>query len=305
MNPFVTAFLLSSLAGFGTFLGGCLVVFFLSSASRNDKIIGRIQGISAGVMLFISFFDIIPESLHSVSAVTVALFFFMGIGIMALIDHYFPDELINRWLVSGRHNSTLPVSISTSSLSDALDTPVVSSSALLKSGYITFIGMALHNMPEGFAVLLSTLRNPSFGVSLAFAIFCHNIPEGMSVAIPLFYATRDKMRTLQLTFINGLFEPVSVFLLSLLMNLAQGNAESTEDDTSSTQSSATVISDETNAKLLGMVAGVMTFVSLHELYPSSIQFCSTSGSASNGRQLAMMMLTIGMLLGYMVLLIPV
>lgn len=42
---------------------------------------------------------------------------------------------------------------------------------------------------EGLATFVAAVDDPSVGAVLAVAIAIHNIPEGLCVAMPIFYAT--------------------------------------------------------------------------------------------------------------------
>ena len=43
-------------------------------------------------------------------------------------------------------------------------------------GLMLAVTLTLHNLPEGFAVALSTLQNETLGKTMAFTIAMHNIP---------------------------------------------------------------------------------------------------------------------------------
>ncbi|KAJ3318369.1 hypothetical protein HDU93_003902, partial [Gonapodya sp. JEL0774] len=47
--------------------------------------------------------------------------------------------------------------------------------ALMRTSLVTWIGMALHNLPEGASVYLSTRKSVSTGVSIAVAMMLHNV----------------------------------------------------------------------------------------------------------------------------------
>jgi zinc transporter ZupT len=52
---------------------------------------------------------------------------------------------------------------------------------------------------------------------------------------------------------------------------------------------------------LHLVAGVMVFISLNELYPSAIQYCKSGASFDVGKNRAMFWLTLGMVVGFFVM----
>ena len=56
-------------------------------------------------------------------------------------------------------------------------------------GLFTALAIGIHNFPEGLATFLAALEDPRLGVAIAIAIALHNIPEGISVSVPIFYAT--------------------------------------------------------------------------------------------------------------------
>jgi ZIP family zinc transporter len=49
-------------------------------------------------------------------------------------------------------------------------------------------------------------------VELAIATAMHNIPEGISVAIPIYLATQNKKKAVLYAFISGLAEPVGALI---------------------------------------------------------------------------------------------
>lgn len=51
-----------------------------------------------------------------------------------------------------------------------------------------------HTYPEGLATFVATLASPSAGAAIAVAIALHNIPEGVVVAMPIYYATGSKWK---------------------------------------------------------------------------------------------------------------
>ena len=80
---------------------------------------------------------------------------------------------------------------------------------------IVFGTMALHNLPEGVSVALTTTSDLSLGVSMCIAILIHNIPEGMVLAVTIYAATGSYKSVLLFTLLNGLMEPLGICSESL------------------------------------------------------------------------------------------
>ena len=53
------------------------------------------------------------------------------------------------------------------------------------------------------------------GASLAFAIALHNIPEGIAVALPVYFATQDRWKAFRLAALSGMAEPLGVVVVAL------------------------------------------------------------------------------------------
>jgi len=54
--------------------------------------------------------------------------------------------------------------------------------------------------------------DPIFGISIAVAVAIHNIPEGISVSVPIFYATGNRKKAFIYSFLSGLAEPVGALI---------------------------------------------------------------------------------------------
>jgi ZIP family zinc transporter len=116
---------------------------------------------------------------------------------------------------------------------------------------ITYFTMAIHNLPEGISVAVTTASDISIGVSLCCAILIHNILEGMIIALPLWRATESTFKVVILTLINGLMEPLGVLIAWALAGTSWINSKSTV------------------SSLLSVVGGLMIGISCFELIPSS------------------------------------
>jgi ZIP family zinc transporter len=84
------------------------------------------------------------------------------------------------------------------------------------------------------------------------AIAIHNVPEGIAVSVPLYYATGSKKRAFYLSFLSGLSEPVGALVGYLLLS--------------------SVFNDVVFGILFASVAGIMVFISLDELLPTAEKY---------------------------------
>jgi ZIP family zinc transporter len=119
-------------------------------------------------------------------------------------------------------------------------------------GAFSALAIAIHNFPEGLATFAVALSDPALGISIAIAIAIHNIPEGISVSVPIYYATGSKKKALFYSFISGLAEPfgalIGYFVLRSFFN------------------------DMVFGFLFGTVAGIMVYISIDELLPTSRKY---------------------------------
>jgi ZIP family zinc transporter len=123
-------------------------------------------------------------------------------------------------------------------------------------GLFTALAIAIHNFPEGLATFLAALQDPGLGVAIAVAIALHNIPEGISVSVPIYYATGNRKKAFIYSFLSGLAEPVGAGIAYAAILFFMG-----ED--------GGVIPPQIMGVLFGGVAGIMVYISLDELLPTS------------------------------------
>jgi zinc transporter ZupT len=123
---------------------------------------------------------------------------------------------------------------------------------LMRMSVNTALAIGLHNFPEGLATFVAALDNPKVGAVLAVAIAIHNIPEGLCVAMPIYYATGDKVRAFGWGVFSGLAEPVAALLGWAVL--------------------ANSFDDTIYAVLFGIVAGMMVMISFKELLPTAHRY---------------------------------
>jgi ZIP family zinc transporter len=127
---------------------------------------------------------------------------------------------------------------------------------LMRMGMFTALAIGIHNFPEGLATFLAALQDPNLGVAIAVAIALHNIPEGISVSVPIFYATGDRKKAFLYSLLSGLAEPVGAGIAYLALRFFAGGDDG-------------VVPPQVMGILFGGVAGIMVYISLDELLPTS------------------------------------
>jgi ZIP family zinc transporter len=186
------ALLLTTLAGLSTTLGSLLA---LAVRKPGPRFMSATLGFSAGVMVSVSFVELLQEGIESIGFAYAHFGFFTGITLIFLIDYLLPHE----W--AGHHD-----------LSENRD-----ENRLMRMGLLVALGIAIHNFPEGMATFAGTLKDPSLGLAIAVAIAIHNIPEGLAVSAPVYAATKSRSRAFFWSFISGVAEPLGAGVAALFL----------------------------------------------------------------------------------------
>ncbi|MDU6200034.1 MAG: zinc transporter ZupT [Flavonifractor plautii] len=229
----VRALLLSLAAGLSTLLGA-LVVF--AARRRSEKLLAVSLGFAGGVMLAVSFTDLFPTAREHLIASLGG-----RPGALAAVLS----------LAAGIGCAAALDHLVPHDAFDA-DTGEAPHKNLFRVGFVSALAMALHNFPEGVATFLAGYEDLTLGVSITLAIALHNIPEGISVAMPVWYATGSRRRAFRCTLLSGLTEPVgAVLAFALLRPFLNGLLLGV---------------------LFGAVAGIMVYIAVEELIPSSRQY---------------------------------
>ena len=185
--------------------------------------------------------------------------FFGGIALIFLIDRLVPEaenphETHAPAEYAELHDSTAPTPPEARHHLDSAARH--GHGKLLRMGLFTALAIGIHNFPEGLATFLTALESPRLGVAIAIAIALHNIPEGISVSVPIYYATGSRIKAFVWSCLSGLAEPVGALVIWGVLAMVYRSAVFTPPPL-----------------LLGIVsgamAGVMVFISLDELLPTS------------------------------------
>lgn len=236
---FGIAMTITLLAGMATAIGGCIAFVVKPD---NLKVLSLGLGFSAGVMIFLSFMDILPES-YKMLAVNfpnnyqwlVFGGFVVGITVGALIDFFIPDHIDQHQLFECKE-------------------PLCNTQkqAVKRAGLVTAIAICVHNFPEGMATFFASSHNLTLGISVGIAIAIHNIPEGIAVALPIYNATGKKRYAMLYSSLSGLSEPLGALIGIFLFQL--------------------FVPQILVGFLFAAVAGIMVYISFDTLLPLAREF---------------------------------
>lgn len=242
------AFGLTLFAGLATGIGSAIAFF---AHRTNYRFLAVSLAFSAGVMLYVSFLEIMPKAQvalaqnHSdrVASWLAAASFFGGMALIGLIDYFVP----------GAEN---PHEVRAVSEVEQMRTEIAEhhghSGKLLRMGILAALAIGIHNFPEGLATFIAALDDPKVGIAIAIAIALHNIPEGVSVSVPIFYATGSRAKAFTWSLLSGVAEPLGAAIGFLLLR--------------------SFFSANVMGFAFGGVAGIMVFISIDELLPTAREY---------------------------------
>jgi ZIP family zinc transporter len=248
------AFLLTFAAGLSTGLGSLLGLF---NRGFSPRVLSLALSFSAGVMLYVSFVEILPKARETLSAplgnqvghAVAVLALFAGMGAIALIDRLLP----------------LPETALTPALQASQGAPEGAGSRpplrdpqsranLMRTGLFSALAIAIHNFPEGLLTFLGALSNPRLGIGIAIAIAIHNIPEGLAVSAPIYYATGSRRKAFWISLASGMAEPLGALVGYVFLR--------------------SVLTDTVLGLVFASVAGVMIYICFDELLPTAQRLAS-------------------------------
>lgn len=201
--------LIGLLAGIiGTGIGGIISAFFKKNV---DRYLDLFMGLSGGIMLAVVVFDLMKEAMNEMGVLYTVVFVFLGV----LFTMYIKIKL--------------------------------DVSENLKSGYLIFISIMLHNLPEGLAIGSSFMSTEKLGITLAIIIGIHNIPEGLAMGLSLVGSKLKISKVILFTIIAGLPMGLGSFLGAYFGGLFHSLI----------------------GVFLAIAAGTMMYVVLEEIFPKS------------------------------------
>ena len=237
-NAIFVALGLTMVAGLSTGIGS-LIAFF--AKRTNTKFLSAAMGLSAGVMIYVSFMELLPQSLEVLAGVYVGklpdvymlMSFFAGIALIALIDRLVPEDENPHEIHPGLES-------------------VQPQARLKRTGLMMALAIGVHNFPEGLATFASALMDLDIALPIVFAVAIHNIPEGIAVSVPIYQATGSRKKSFWYSFLSGMAEPVGALVGYLFLS--------------------SFWTPVMNALLLAFVSGIMIYISLDELLPGTEKY---------------------------------
>ncbi len=233
----ITGFFFTLLAGLCTGVGAAFAFFVKRSDAR---VLTYALGASAGVMVYISFMELMPTAQQYLSGdgakwIIIASFF-GGMLLSGGIDRLIPAD-------ENPHEIREPHEIE-----GVEQTGQFSGQAGVKRSASLFaLAIAIHNFPEGIATMASAFDDTGTAASVALAVAIHNIPEGLAVAIPLLYGTGNRMKAFRLATLSGLSEPLGALIAMLIL--------------------LPFLTPTVLGILFAVVAGIMVYIAFDELLP--------------------------------------
>lgn len=209
LSPIYQALIACSFTFFLTVLGSSLVFMI---RKINDRILGILLSLSAGIMLASSIFSLIIPALNSAdnlkcnSAILLSCGIIVGTLFIYVFDIWYKKKSFNK-----KGNGNL------------------------------IISMTIHNFPEGMAigvafasVFFDTSMSVMAAISLAIGIGIQNFPEGSAISFPLYGNGYSKFKSFLIGGMSAIVEPIGgvigvlialefPVLLPLLLSLAAGS----------------------------------------------------------------------------------
>ncbi|MFQ5916936.1 MAG: ZIP family metal transporter [Candidatus Binatia bacterium] len=167
------------IAGASDLLSGWFVL-----GERANKIQPRyVIAFASGVLLAVTFFEILPEANLETDAL------FLGLG---FITFYVLEKLVMIHACGESECDTHHI------------------------GPVAVLGMALDNVVDGAGIAVGYLIDPLLGLAITIAVVFHEIPQGMTSALIMREAKWSRARILVALGLAGLLYPVGALLAGLI-----------------------------------------------------------------------------------------
>lgn len=218
----------SILAGAATGLGAAVLLLVRRIDERR---LGLFMGISAGMMFAAAVFSLLLPAMRLTPSP------WSGAVVIAAIAG---------WLLMWRLDIWLPHLHATAPMGDEPRRRVLA---------LMVVSIAVHNLPEGFAVGAGFGGGDQFGRTTALSIAAQNVPEGLIVALALWSLGMTRLRAALWALASGMIEPVGAVLGVAAVGAAP----------------------QVLPIAMAIAGGAMTFVVVDELIPDAFRTGSRRG----------------------------
>jgi len=200
----------------GTFIGGVIAFLFRNKA---DRYLSMFMGLAGGIMLSVVTFDLLTEAMDAIGVNLAIIFTFVGVFASMLIKQFMHFE------------------------------------GMLKTGYLIFFSVLLHNFPEGLAIGSSFSLKESLGITLVIVIGIHNVPEGIAMALTLIKGRMNIVKVMLFTILAGIPMGIGSYVGAYFGEVFQGFV----------------------GFFLAIASGTMLYVTIEEIFPNSKTIYTITG----------------------------
>jgi ZIP family zinc transporter len=189
----------------------------------SERFMYNMLAFAGGVMLSISFLELIPTSIELSSILICIIGMIIGTLIMFFLDKLIPH--IHPELSCQEHGRNLK-----------------------RTSIFLILGIFLHNIPEGMAIVLGSTSAVQASLIIAIAIAVHNVPEGICTSAPYFHQTNKRLKSFLLSSTTAIPIIIGFGIASILRNF---------------------ISSNLIGLIVGATAGFMIYITGDEIIPTS------------------------------------
>jgi len=161
-----SVYLILIIAASGPIIGSLIGVI----KKPSDFFIYNMLAFAAGVMLTISFLNLIPGSIELSSIWLCSIGIIIGSILMYILDRLIPHVHPSYCIPEHGRN-------------------------IQRTALYLLLGIFMHNFPEGMAIATGTVTSLNVTLSISIAIAVHNIPEGICTSAPYYYFTKKKLKS--------------------------------------------------------------------------------------------------------------
>lgn len=160
---------------FGPIIGSLIGVM----KRPSERWMYNLLSFAAGIMLGVSFLQLIPVGIEQSSSIVCILGVMVGTIVMFFVDKLTPHLHPAFCRQSTGHH-------------------------LKRTALYVLVGIFIHNFPEGMAMGLGAVVDLQLSLSIALAIALHDIPEGICTSAPYYSISRKRLKAFLLSASTGI-----------------------------------------------------------------------------------------------------